>query len=66
VEKYLENNRHTFLDYISAGCQLNLMVAIDYTGVHRYASASWSFTVCFALFCNSLFLNFTPSTFRAL
>ncbi|KAM0879028.1 hypothetical protein ACQ4PT_034487 [Festuca glaucescens] len=31
VEKYLENNRHTFLDYISAGCQMNLMVAIDYT-----------------------------------
>ncbi|KQJ99632.1 protein BONZAI 1 [Brachypodium distachyon] len=31
VEKYFENNRHTFLDYISAGCQLNLMVAIDYT-----------------------------------
>uniref|UniRef100_A0ACD5YZ81 Uncharacterized protein n=1 Tax=Avena sativa TaxID=4498 RepID=A0ACD5YZ81_AVESA len=31
VEKYHENNRHTFLDYISAGCQLNLMVAIDYT-----------------------------------
>uniref|UniRef100_A0A453NTX2 C2 domain-containing protein n=1 Tax=Aegilops tauschii subsp. strangulata TaxID=200361 RepID=A0A453NTX2_AEGTS len=31
VEKYLENSRHTFIDYISAGCQLNLMVAIDYT-----------------------------------
>lgn len=33
VEKYLENNRQTFLDYISAGCQLNFMVAVDFTGV---------------------------------
>uniref|UniRef100_A0A0E0K0E7 VWFA domain-containing protein n=1 Tax=Oryza punctata TaxID=4537 RepID=A0A0E0K0E7_ORYPU len=31
VEKYLENNRQTFLDYISSGCQLNFMVAIDFT-----------------------------------
>ncbi|GJM85109.1 hypothetical protein PR202_ga01532 [Eleusine coracana subsp. coracana] len=31
VEKYVESNRHTFLDYISAGCQLNFMVAIDFT-----------------------------------
>uniref|UniRef100_A0A0E0NFM2 C2 domain-containing protein n=1 Tax=Oryza rufipogon TaxID=4529 RepID=A0A0E0NFM2_ORYRU len=31
VEKYLENNRQTFLDYISAGCQLNFMVAVDFT-----------------------------------
>nr|CAB3449890.1 unnamed protein product [Digitaria exilis] len=31
VEKYVENNRHTFLDYISAGCQLNFMVGIDFT-----------------------------------
>jgi hypothetical protein len=66
VEKYLENNRHTFLDYISAGCQMNLMVAIDYTGMHRYASASWPFTICIAQVCNSLFLNFTPSMFHAL
>lgn len=33
MEKYLENNRQTFLDYISAGCQLNFMVAVDFTGV---------------------------------
>ncbi|KAL6634458.1 hypothetical protein ACP70R_027129 [Stipagrostis hirtigluma subsp. patula] len=31
VEKYVECNRHTFLDYISGGCQLNFMVAVDYT-----------------------------------
>ncbi|TVU29933.1 hypothetical protein EJB05_21529, partial [Eragrostis curvula] len=31
VEKYVESNRHTFLDYISAGCLLNFMVAVDFT-----------------------------------
>ncbi|KAF0891980.1 hypothetical protein E2562_011356 [Oryza meyeriana var. granulata] len=31
VEKYLENNRQTFLDYISSGSQLNFMVAVDFT-----------------------------------
>nr|CAB3446716.1 unnamed protein product [Digitaria exilis] len=31
VEKYVESNRHTFLDYISAGCQLNFMVGVDFT-----------------------------------
>jgi hypothetical protein len=33
VEKYVESNRHTFLDYISAGCQLNFMVGVDFTGM---------------------------------
>lgn len=54
VEKYLENNRHTFIDYISAGCQLNLMVAIDYTGVHRCAIASWPCSIPISLVCNSI------------
>ncbi|CAD6250884.1 unnamed protein product [Miscanthus lutarioriparius] len=31
VEKYVESNRHTFLDYISVGCQLNFMVGVDFT-----------------------------------
>ncbi|KAG2658727.1 hypothetical protein PVAP13_1KG305000 [Panicum virgatum] len=31
VEKYVESNRHTFLDYISAGYQLNFMVGVDFT-----------------------------------
>ncbi|KAL6899120.1 hypothetical protein ACP4OV_005778 [Aristida adscensionis] len=31
VEKYIESNRNTFLDYISGGCQLNFMVAVDFT-----------------------------------
>lgn len=35
VEKYVESNRHTFLDYISAGCQLNFMVAVDFTGIEQ-------------------------------
>jgi hypothetical protein len=33
VEKYVESNWHTFLDYISAGCQLNFMVGVDFTGM---------------------------------
>lgn len=35
VEKYVESNRHTFLDYISAGCQLNFMVGVDFTGIQQ-------------------------------
>jgi len=35
VEKYVESNRHTFLDYISVGCQLNFMVGVDFTGMQQ-------------------------------
>ncbi|KAI3942972.1 hypothetical protein MKW98_005484 [Papaver atlanticum] len=31
VEKYSESTQHTFLDYISGGCEMNFMVAVDYT-----------------------------------
>ncbi|XP_042500146.1 protein BONZAI 1-like [Macadamia integrifolia] len=31
VDKYSENVQHTFLDYIAGGCELNFMVAIDFT-----------------------------------
>ncbi|XP_020681555.1 protein BONZAI 1 isoform X1 [Dendrobium catenatum] len=31
VQKFSENKRHTFLDYISAGCEMNFMVAVDFT-----------------------------------
>lgn len=33
VEKYVESNRRTFVDYISVGCQLNFMVGVDFTGM---------------------------------
>ncbi|KAD5507740.1 hypothetical protein R6Q59_031479 [Mikania micrantha] len=31
VEKYFESVHHTFLDYFFGGCELNFMVAIDFT-----------------------------------
>ncbi|KAJ4814698.1 hypothetical protein LUZ62_027264 [Rhynchospora pubera] len=31
VDKYSESRQKTFLDYISGGCELNFMVAIDFT-----------------------------------
>ncbi|KAF8408509.1 hypothetical protein HHK36_007665 [Tetracentron sinense] len=31
VEKFSESVQHTFLDYIAGGCELNFMVAIDFT-----------------------------------
>ncbi|XP_024976741.1 protein BONZAI 1-like [Cynara cardunculus var. scolymus] len=31
VDKYSESVHHTFLDYLSGGCELNFMVAIDFT-----------------------------------
>ncbi|KAG0464042.1 hypothetical protein HPP92_020111 [Vanilla planifolia] len=31
VQKFSESMRHTFLDYIAAGCEMNFMVAIDFT-----------------------------------
>ncbi|KAK6928767.1 Copine, C-terminal [Dillenia turbinata] len=31
VDKYVESMKHTFLDYITGGCELNFMVAIDFT-----------------------------------
>ncbi|KAG5537303.1 hypothetical protein RHGRI_024674 [Rhododendron griersonianum] len=31
VDKFCEKVEHTFLDYLSHGCQLNFMVAIDFT-----------------------------------
>uniref|UniRef100_A0A6N2KUQ0 VWFA domain-containing protein n=1 Tax=Salix viminalis TaxID=40686 RepID=A0A6N2KUQ0_SALVM len=31
VEKFSQSSRHTFLDYLTGGCELNFMVAIDFT-----------------------------------
>ncbi|CAI9283700.1 unnamed protein product [Lactuca saligna] len=31
VEKFCESVHHSFLDYLSGGCELNFMVAIDFT-----------------------------------
>ncbi|KAF6169699.1 hypothetical protein GIB67_004091 [Kingdonia uniflora] len=31
VEKFFECEQHTFLDYITGGCELNFMVAVDFT-----------------------------------
>ncbi|OVA09681.1 C2 calcium-dependent membrane targeting [Macleaya cordata] len=31
VDKFSESVQHTFLDYISGGCELNFMVAVDFT-----------------------------------
>ncbi|KAF8400078.1 hypothetical protein HHK36_015953 [Tetracentron sinense] len=31
VHKFSESVQHTFLDYVAGGCELNLMVAIDFT-----------------------------------
>ncbi|GFZ03958.1 calcium-dependent phospholipid-binding Copine family protein [Actinidia rufa] len=31
VDKFCESVQHTFLDYLSNGCELNFMVAIDFT-----------------------------------
>lgn len=33
VEQFSRSKSKTFLDYISEGCELNLMVAIDFTGM---------------------------------
>lgn len=35
VETYSESVHHTFLDYFLGGCELNFMVAIDFTGITR-------------------------------
>lgn len=34
VEYFSETVEHTFLDYLAGGCELNFMVAIDFTGTH--------------------------------
>ncbi|KAK9278515.1 hypothetical protein L1049_028082 [Liquidambar formosana] len=31
VDKFLESVQHTFMDYLAGGCELNFMVAIDFT-----------------------------------
>lgn len=32
VDKFSESVQYTFLDYLAGGCELNFMVAIDFTG----------------------------------
>lgn len=32
MERFVESKRLTFLDYIANGCELNFMIAIDFTG----------------------------------
>ncbi|KAI7731879.1 hypothetical protein M8C21_032243 [Ambrosia artemisiifolia] len=33
VEEFTESVHHTFLDYLLGGCEMNFMVAIDFTGI---------------------------------
>jgi hypothetical protein len=32
VDRFLEKEQYSFLDYISSGFELNFMVAVDFTG----------------------------------
>lgn len=32
VDKFSQSSQHTFLDYLAGGCELNFMVAVDFTG----------------------------------
>lgn len=34
MEHFSETVQHTFLDYLAGGCELNFMVAIDFTGTN--------------------------------
>lgn len=34
MEKFSLSTQHSFLDYLTGGCELNFMVAIDFTGIH--------------------------------
>lgn len=36
VDTFSESVQHTFLDYLAGGCELNFMVAIDFTGNECY------------------------------
>lgn len=33
VDKFSERVQHTFLDYLAGGCELNFMVAVDFTSI---------------------------------
>lgn len=33
MERFSESTKQTFLDYIAGGCELNFMVAVDFTGI---------------------------------
>lgn len=35
VDKFTESVQHTFLDYLAGGCELNFMVAVDFTGAYQ-------------------------------
>lgn len=46
VEKFSQSVEHTFLDYLAGGCELNFMVAIDFTGIHlcnQLVYSTWKF-----------------------
>ena len=46
VEKFSQSVEHTFLDYLAGGCELNFMVAIDFTGIHlcnQLVYCTWKF-----------------------
>lgn len=34
VDKFSQSTKHSFLDYLAGGCEMNFMVAIDFTGIH--------------------------------
>lgn len=36
VDKFSETVHHTFLDYLAGGCELNFMVAIDFTSIRFF------------------------------
>lgn len=35
MDKFTESVQHTFLDYLAGGCELNFMVAVDFTGAYQ-------------------------------
>lgn len=52
VAKFSESKMKTFLDYIAGGCELNFMVAIDFTGVLVNLAFSTSFKTFINLISN--------------
>jgi hypothetical protein len=53
VENFSQSSRHTFLDYLTGGCELNFMVAIDFTGK---CLLNWMFAAT-ALFSLSVWIK---------
>jgi hypothetical protein len=46
VDTFSQSIQHTFLDYLTGGCELNFMVAIDFTGIrlcNQLVYGTWKF-----------------------